>query len=221
MYRSLTKEFRKIYKLNKIYLNPTEYISALDEEVTQSDYTGPEDDVVPGADPTAVSAQEKQQRVQALMQILQLGTIDPMKVTMDYLEAHEVPQAETYIKQPQPPQPDPKVQAMQEKARIDAQKAQNDIAISREKIAMERDTKEQELAHKQQLQAIELRGKMMEGVLKGREAQQRMIASTIDHRMQLQQSADNHRMNMIHSDQQAKQKAQQLKQKPQTTSKEK
>lgn len=66
VYRSLTKEFRKIYKLNKIYLNPTEYISALDEEVTQSDYTGPEDDVVPG--PILLQCLlQKQQRVQALI----------------------------------------------------------------------------------------------------------------------------------------------------------
>ena len=85
-------------------MNPEEYVSVLDEPVPQEDYKGPEDDIVPGADPTAVSSQEKQAKVQALMQLLQLGTIDPMAVTKLYLEAHEIPNPEQYMKQPQPQQ---------------------------------------------------------------------------------------------------------------------
>jgi len=103
VYRSLAKEFRKLYKLNKQYMNPEEYIDILDEPVQQSDYQGNENDIIPGADPTAVSSQEKQAKVKALMELLQLGTIDPMAVTKLYLEAHEIPNAETYMKQPSPP----------------------------------------------------------------------------------------------------------------------
>ena len=41
-------------------MNNEEYISVLDEPVQQEDYKGPENDIYPGADPTAVSSQEKQ-----------------------------------------------------------------------------------------------------------------------------------------------------------------
>lgn len=211
VYRSLTKEFRKVYKLNKTYLNPEEYIAALDIKVGQEDYQSPEDDVIPGADPTAVSSQEKQQRVQALMQILNLGTLDPMKITLDYLEAHEVPQAETYLRQPSPPPPDPKIEAMKMKAQIDSQKAQNDILISREKLKLDSMSKEQELAHKERINQMELQGKNMESILKGRAAQQQMIQSGVEHAVGLQQSHEQAKQKLMHSEMQAKQKQQQSK----------
>ena len=103
VYRSLAKEFQKLYVLNREYMNPEEYVDVLDQPVPQSDYLGTENDIIPAADPTAVSNQEKQAKVQALMQILQLGTINPMAVTKLYLEAFEIPNAEQFINQPQPP----------------------------------------------------------------------------------------------------------------------
>ena len=220
IYRSLTQEFRKIYKLNRQYLNPEEYISVLEEPVQQNDYLGPEDDIVPGADPTAVSSQEKQAKVQALMQILQLGTINPMAVTQLYLEAHEIPEAEKYLMQPQP-KTDPKVEALQMKAQIDQQKAQNDIMISREKLRMDQMTKEQELQHKSMLQRMELEGKQMESILKGREAQQKMIQAQTDHQHQLQMSHEQGRMQMAQQAASHQQQLQQQKQKQSTLSKEK
>ena len=192
IYRSLTKEFRKIYLLNRKYMNPEEYIAVLDIQVGQDDYQQPEEDIIPGADPTAVSSQEKQAKVQALMQILQLGTLNPMAVTELYLDAHDIQDKEKYLMQPQP-KTDPKVEAMQMKAQIDQQKAQSDIEISKQKMAMEGMAKEQELQQKAALTQMELRAKQMEGILKGREAGMRM-----------QQQSQDHQMNMVHKDQQSK-----------------
>lgn len=186
VYRSLTSEFRKLYKLNKEYMNPEEYIAVLDEPVQQSDYEGPEDDVIPGADPTAVSSQEKQAKVQALMQILQLGTIDPMKVTMLYLEAHEIADAESYIRQPSPPPPDPKQQELQLKAQLEQQKAQRDQQMAAGKMQMEAMTKEQELAHKAKMNALDLRAKQMEAILAGQAAQQKMRQTQVADAIKLQ-----------------------------------
>jgi chaperonin GroES len=196
VYKALTKEFRKVYHLNKKYMNPEEEIDILDEPIQQSDYFGPDNDVVPAADPNAVSSQEKQAKVQALLQILQLGTINPMAVTQLYLEAHEIPQPEKYMMQPQP-KPDPKVEALQMKAQIDQQKAQNDIMISREKLKLETMSKEQEIAHKARIQHMELEGKQMEGVLAGREAQMRMQQADMQHRMSMQQNVENHQMEQV------------------------
>lgn len=224
IYRSLTKEFRKLYKLNRKYLNPKEYIAIIDKEIQQSDYEGPEDDIIPGADPTAVSNQEKQAKAQAVMQLLNLGTINPMWATQLYLEAHEIPNWQQGVMQPQPKQ-DPKVEAMKAKAQIDQEKAQNDIMMSREKMRLESMTKEQEMQHKARMQQMELQGKQMEGILKGREASQRMITSAMDHQMQMKQSQDNHNLSMITQQQAAKQKMQQAAQaarsKPKSNSKEK
>lgn len=197
VYRSLTSEFRKIYKLNQQYMNPEEYISILDNPIPQEDYKGPEDDIIPGADPSAVSSQEKQQKVQAVMQLLNLGTINPMAATLMYLEAHEIPEAEIkkLAMQPQP-KTDPKVEALQAKAAIDQQKAQNDILISREKLRMDQMTKEQEMQHKATLQRMELEGKQMESILKGRAATLDLQAAAAQHSQSMQQQAQQNQMKL-------------------------
>lgn len=197
VYRSLTSEFRKIYKLNQQYMNPEEYISILDNPIPQEDYKGPEDDIIPGADPSAVSSQEKQQKVQAVMQLLNLGTINPMAATLMYLEAHEIPEAEIkkLAMQPQP-KTDPKVEALQAKAAIDQQKAQNDILISREKLRMDQMTKEQEMQHKATLQRMELEGKQMESIIKGRAATLDLQAAAAQHSQSMQQQAQQNQMKL-------------------------
>lgn len=223
VYRSLASEFRKIYKLNRTYMNIEEYIDVLDEPIQQSDYEGPENDILPGADPVAVSSQEKQAKLQAVGQILNLGTIDPMWFTQQYLEAHEIPNAQAALRQAQP-QPDPKVEAMKMKAQIDAQKAQTDIMMAHEKMKMDQMTKEQELAHKAKLQQMELQSKQMESILAGRKANMELQASQAQHQMGMQQQAQqtqldmakqsaNHQMQMKHQQEANKQKLAQNKSK--------
>ena len=178
-------------------MNPEEYISILDNPIPQEDYKGPEKDIIPGADPSAVSSQEKQQKVQAVMQLLNLGTINPMAATLMYLEAHEIPEAEIkkLAMQPQP-KTDPKVEALQAKAAIDQQKAQNDILISREKLRMDQMTKEQEMQHKATLQRMELEGKQMESILKGRAATLDLQAAAAQHSQSMQQQAQQNQMKL-------------------------
>ena len=196
VYRALTSEFRKIYRLNKEYLNPETYISVIEEPVQASDYDGPEDDIFPGADPTAVSQQEKQAKVQALMQILQLGTLDPMAVTKLYLEAHEIAEPDKYIKQPSPPPPDPKVEAMKLKAQLDQQKAQTDMMITAKKAELENATKEQEAAIKQQLGALQIQQKQMEAILAGQLAQSKLKASQAEQHLKLQGQAQQKQLDL-------------------------
>lgn len=188
VYRALTSEFRKIYKLNRTYMNIEEYVSVLDEPVPQSDYQGPVDDIIPGADPTAVSSQEKQQKVHALMQLLQLGTIDPMAVTELYLEAHEIPEPQKYMRQPQP-QPDPKMEAIKAKAQVDQQKAQTDMQVAQHKMQLEQATKEQEMQMRAAQVHQELQAKQMQAVLDAKLAQSQ-------HGMKMQQEAQATQMKM-------------------------
>lgn len=171
VYRSLSTEFKKIYKLNQRYLNNEEYIAVLDMEISNEDYKGPEDDIYPGADPTAVSSQEKQAKVQAVMQLLQLGTIDPMAATMMYLEAHEIPNPEKLIRQ-QEQKVDPKLEAIKAKAQVDQQKAQIDMQQAQHKMQLEQVSKEQELALKRAQVQQELESKQIQAILDTKLAQQ-------------------------------------------------
>ena len=228
VYRALASEFKKLYKLNRTYSNPQEYIAVLDLQIGQEDYQGPEDDIYPGADPTAVSSQEKQAKIQAVMQLLQLGTIDPMAVTMLYLEAHEIPNPEKLMRQPQPQQ-DPKMEAIKAKAQVDQQKAQIDMMQAKHKMELEGASKEQELRMKAAMVQQELQAKQMQAVLDAKNAQatqamkmqmeqqaaqQKMGVQAQQTRMNLATQAATHSQNMQH---QSEMNKQQQKQTPKGT----
>ena len=211
VYRSLAKEFRKMYRLNKMYMNPEEYVAVLDEPVPQSDYLGDPNDVIPGADPTAVSSQEKQAKVQALMQLLQLGTIDPMAVTKLYLEAHEIANPESYMKQPSPPPPDPKMEEMKMKAQLEQQKAQMGMQMAGAKLQMEGAAQEQKLAMEARATEQQLKMKQLEAVLKAQHSQADLRAKAMQNQQQLSQQASSHQLGMVTQAQKHQQALQQQK----------
>lgn len=211
IFRSLTKEYRKLYKLNQRYLNPQTYIETIDEEVQQSDYAGPENDIVPAADPQATMAQEKQTKTQLLMQLLSLGTLDPMAVTKFALEAGEIPNAEQFqIKQPPP---DPKAQEMQANQQMAQQahevkmqesqmkmqlaqtQAQHKIEVENAKAQINLSTAEQKAALEAQIKAVDIEYRKLEAILKAREA-------STNHAINIQQTQERHAVAM----EQAKQK---------------
>jgi chaperonin GroES len=68
LYRSFRKELRKLYVMNRIYLNPIEYFETLDGRFSalQNDYAGDETDIMPAADPNAFSNQENMMKAQFL-----------------------------------------------------------------------------------------------------------------------------------------------------------
>lgn len=166
VYRSLEKEFKKVYRLNKIYLQEPKYVAVLDTPVEPTDFDESSYDICPAADPTASTQMEKLQKAMALVQILQLGTLDPMKVTIRLLEAQEQPNwqelipgmAETGQPTPQQPPPDPKVIAMEKKMELEGQKAQLDMAKKQQEMEMNQRSKEMELAMEAQMKQMELQG---------------------------------------------------------------
>lgn len=128
IYRSLEAEFKKLFRLNEVYLNFDTYVDVLDTTVNPQDFSSKGYDICPGADPAAISQTEKLVKAQALMEILPLGTIDPMKVTVRLLEALEIPNWEDVVSpsagQAQEQQPDPKLLELQMKQQAEQQKAQ-------------------------------------------------------------------------------------------------
>ncbi len=66
-YRSLKEEFRKLYRLNQLYLD--EKVQIGDLQVTAEDYNGDVRDIVPAADPNMVSDSQRILQAQQLMSV--------------------------------------------------------------------------------------------------------------------------------------------------------
>ncbi|MBL4591180.1 MAG: hypothetical protein JKY96_04405 [Phycisphaerales bacterium] len=107
MHRSLKKEFKKLYRLNRIYLPPESYFQVLDlgEEgamsIFQNDYSVDVTNVQPSADPNVASESQRLMKVQALLELVEMGTINPQAVTRRILEAQEQPNIEELMNLPE------------------------------------------------------------------------------------------------------------------------
>lgn len=185
VYRSLKDEFRKLYYLNKEYLDPQVYIDIIDEEVQQSDYEGSGNDIVPAADPSASSATEKSAKVQEMFPLMQLGTLDPMELTKRALDAQEQPNPEALIRQPSPPPPDPKIEALKMKGQLDGQKAQMDMAKG-----------QQDMQLKERAAQLDAQVKMMELKFKEMSAAMDLQTKKMQHMFELQKSGQEHGQSM-------------------------
>jgi chaperonin GroES len=195
VYRALSKEFRKIYKLNKIYLDPYAESDVLDMQITQSDYiSGSENDIAPAADPQAISMQEKLNKYQSILQLLQLGTINPMEVTKRILEAQEISSIEQLIMQPQPPQPDPKVQEAQAKLQFEGQKAQIKNQEMQNKMQMQQKLNDATIKQKNLESYMKLRTQLQDHQAKMGMKQQESAVNRQSSMMDLEDKAITHAM---------------------------
>lgn len=131
-FRSMSKEFKKLFKLNEKYLPPKAYFTVLDSTDTQggqvqnTDYDSSTVDVMPSADPSIVSEALKMAKAQALMVLMEQGRVNPGEATKRILEAQEQPSIETLLQLPQnPPPPDLIIK-------------EQELVVQREKIELER-----------------------------------------------------------------------------------
>jgi len=121
VYRSMRSEFRKLYKLNSIYLDSEEYFAYHDSDtkVLRTDYTADPKDLIPAADPNAFSNKEKSQKAMMISERAQMVPgYNPIVVEKRWLSAVEaVDSEELYptrmneetgaVELVFPPQPDP------------------------------------------------------------------------------------------------------------------
>lgn len=94
IYRSFRRELKKLYVLNRIYLNPIEYFETLDgpAQILQNDYAGDEKDVYPAADPNAFSNMEKVMKAHFLAErSMVVPGYNVPKVELMLLEAMDIP----------------------------------------------------------------------------------------------------------------------------------
>jgi chaperonin GroES len=159
VYRSLDKEFKKIFFLNQKYMDPNTYVRVLDIQVGPSDFSSDSYDICPGADPAAVSQTDKLMKAQALLEMLPLAgpMLDPIEVFRRVFEAQEQPNPEKLFSQQvqqsgqlPPPSPDPKLMAIQAKAEIDQKKAAVDTQQKMQQMELDGRDRQLQLAMKEQ-----------------------------------------------------------------------
>lgn len=109
IYRALQDEFDLICRLNRKHVTPERYQQYLDEPADpQADFDMTNMDVLPVADPKAVTSMQKMSRAQFLLELAQNQLVNPAEAVKRVLEAAAIDDAEALI-----PQPDPAMMAQQ------------------------------------------------------------------------------------------------------------
>jgi chaperonin GroES len=218
IFRALKKEFQKLYLLNHWYLDDETLVNVLDEPVSIADYEDDSYDIVPAADPNAASQTDKMAKFQHAMQLMPLGTLDPMAMTMRGLDAAEIPAPQELINK-QPKGPPPEVQMMQEemkmkqaesqmKMQIEQMKAQIKAAEGQQKLELEKQMGQMKMqfeAIKAQLDLQTAQAKMQQDQVKGQMDMQAHAAST---QLNLQTQAATHAQKLKQQKEQAAAKPQ-------------
>jgi chaperonin GroES len=124
-YRSLKQEFRKLYRLNQIFIDEnTRYISNAEKEgmILVTDYDGPVTDVMPTADPSITSDAQRNAQAMAIAMRVQAnpGLYNSYEVERVFLKAMKFPDIDRVLPDPRgpnaiPPAQNPKVQIEQMK----------------------------------------------------------------------------------------------------------
>jgi hypothetical protein len=92
VYRSLCNQYQKLFKLNRIYLDPQVYVQVLDDDlaVQQKDFDATSINVIPVADPNLSSESNRAMKAQFLAGIIQFPGVDPVKVTKRILSSTNI-----------------------------------------------------------------------------------------------------------------------------------
>ena len=160
-YRSLKDEFRKLYRLNQLYLEGVEdYNSDQGQNfIAAADFLGPVSDVRPAADPNIVSDTQRIQQAQA---VLQLATTTPgmnmYEAQKSYLKAMKVNNIEQLLPDPKGPNaikpgPSEKIQIEQMKMQAKEAQMQIDLKLSIAKLLQQAELQQAKI-HKLEADAI-------------------------------------------------------------------
>ena len=213
IYRALAEEIDKIFELNKLYTDPNHVIEVLDMQIGPDDFDDKACDIVPSADPTATTNQEKLMKAQGLMEILQVAgpMLNPIKVISRVLEAQEQPNWQDLFSdevqqsgQVPPPPPDPKVMAIQAKMQADQQKNQLDLQAKQQDMELRGRDAQMQMMMKQQQHAQEMQHQEESAQVKAASEIQMANIFTAAERMKQSQA-------LVQKDQQHEQKLQQTK----------
>ena len=139
MYQSFTEELRKVYDLNRLYLHTSPKFFDLTEGedaiIAADDYTKGNMNVVPAADPSTVSGEQRRQKADRLAAAAQspLGAMwDKQTVSRQWLEAHDY-DVDVIFPDPESgkvkPPVDPKIQLENQRLQFEQQKHMDEMQL--------------------------------------------------------------------------------------------
>ena len=143
IYRSLAQEFKKQFRLNRIYANPDVQFRVLDVEQTvfKNDFDDKSFDIVPIADPNLSSDTQRLAKAEAAMAVTGRPGVNEVGLTEFFIDALNLPNKDSIFKAPDENQqqpPDPEMVELQATMEVEHGK----LALK----AQELDLKAQELA---------------------------------------------------------------------------
>jgi len=130
LFRSFREEYKKLFRLNRIYGQPRMYYRILDNpialQVMQADYDYTSCDVIPVADPNELSNTQKMLKAQMLLELRGQGFNDK-EINRRFLEAMQIDDPENLLNAPPPP-PDPRMVIEDKKLALDQARLEFDMA---------------------------------------------------------------------------------------------
>ena len=128
IFRSLKEEFKKVQRLNKLYLDKNKEFEFEGKffSISPEDYID-ELSAIPVGDPSEVSDAQKVAKAQALMQMLGMGFNDEV-IKRRYLEALNVPDIDELIPD-EPPTPPPDPKTMVELQKLELERDQHELKM--------------------------------------------------------------------------------------------
>ena len=182
VYRSLDSEFKKLFKLNQLYLDDRVDYPV---ELTREDYRQIELTVLPTADPDVATDAEKLIKARAQLEFIQLGTVDPKVVTRRVLEAMRIEGIDELMNFQPPPDPEAEMQKVEIQAK--QQDMQGKGALMKMKAQMEQmkgQLKAQGAKQDQMIKAMDAQMKQRVEAMKG---QQKIQLETMQGQQRIRQ----------------------------------
>jgi chaperonin GroES len=136
-HRSLKQEFRKLYRLNQVFVSEnTQYVSNAQSQgiVLATDYDGPVTDVMPTADPSVTSDAQRMQQAAAIAQRVAAtpGLYNRYEAEYSFLKAMKVTNIDKLLPDPKGPnaiQPPPNIKLQIEEMKIKSKQAEGELAM--------------------------------------------------------------------------------------------
>lgn len=146
VFRSLKAEYKKLYRLNRLYLPEAEYYRVLDSKYAafREDYDGEDLDIVPVADPTISSEAQKLARSRAMLETMEInpsiaGKLEILKRHYEALDAPNIdkllpPKEMQELAAPKQSPPDPALLKLE----ADMLKQKGDYELAMDRLDLER-----------------------------------------------------------------------------------
>ena len=136
-HRSLKQEFRKLYRLNQIFISEnTQYVSNAQSQgiVLATDYDGPVTDVMPTADPSITSDAQRIQQAAAIAQRVASSPdlYNRYEAEYGFLKAMKVMNIDKLLPDPKGPnaiQPQPNIKIQIEEMKIRSKQVESELAM--------------------------------------------------------------------------------------------